>query len=209
MAQLIRTKARESKGDHPTRALLIDLAVVELENHLPEEITVDAIVSASGLTKGAIYHHFTDFAELIEAALVLRFTRYVDESIASLTTVATSAQSRDEVLAAMAAITTDTQDPRRKSIRFARAHVLTLASSNPRLGAALSAEQLRLTDALTALIADAQAKGWFSSDFDARAGAVLIQAYTLGRIVDDITTQPVDPREWEKIIVRLIERVFA
>ena len=209
MAQLVRTKSKEPKGEHPTRVMLVDLAVAELDNMPPEEVTLESIVSASGLTRGAIYHHFTDFAELIEAALVVRFARYVDESIATLTQVATSARTRKEILAGIAAITAATQDPDRKSIRFARAHVLTLASVNPRLGAALDSEQRRLTDALTGLIADAQEKGWFNREFDPRAAAVLIQAYTLGRIVDDITTEPVDPAEWQRLILRLIERVFA
>lgn len=209
MAQLIRGKTKEPTGEHPTRALLVDLAVAALENQLPEEVTVDAIATASGLTKGAIYHHFTDFAELIETALVVRFARYVDESIATLTEVATSARSRTDVLAGMAAITAATQDPSRRATRFARAHVLTLASGTPRLGAALAVEQLRLTDALAGLIADAQEKGWFNRDFDARAAAVLIQAYTLGRIVDDISTEPVDPDSWQRLIMRVIERVFA
>lgn len=209
MAQLVRTKSKEPKGEHPTRVMLVDLAVTELDNMPPEEVTLESIVSASGLTRGAIYHHFADFAELIEVALVVRFARYVDESIVTLTQVATSARTREEILAGIAAITAATQDPDRKSIRFARAHVLTLASVNPRLGAALDSEQRRLTDALTGLIADAQEKGWFNSDFDPRAAAVLIQAYTLGRIVDDITTEPVDPAEWQRLILRLIERVFA
>ena len=209
MAQLVRTKSKEPKGEHPTRVMLVDLAVAELDNMPPEEVTLEAIVSASGLTRGAIYHHFGDFAELIEAALVVRFARSVDESIVTLTQVATSARTREEILAGIAAITAATQDPDRKSIRFARAHVLTLASVNPRLGAALDSEQLRLTDALAGLIADAQEKGWFNREFDPRAAAVLIQAYTLGRIVDDITTEPVDPAEWQRLIMRVIERVFA
>lgn len=197
------------KGEHPTRAMFIDLAVAELEDHLPEEVTIGSILAASGLTKGALYHHFTDFAELIEAALVVRFTRYVDENIAALTAMAESVNSREEVLAAMAAVTAQTQDPGRKSIRFARAHVLTLASRNPRLADSLAAEQLRMTDALADLISVAQQRGWFNTDFDPRAGAVLIQAYTLGRIVDDITTEPVDSAAWEQLIGRLIERVFG
>ena len=209
MAQLIRSKAKEPKGEHPTRTRLIDLAVDALENQLPEEVTVDAIVAVSGLTKGAIYHHFADFGELIEAALVVRFAKFVDDSIAALTAVASSARSRDEVLAGMAAVTAETQRPDRKGVRFARAHVLTLASKNPRFAETLAAEQLRLTDALADLIAATQRRGLFNRDFDPRAAAVLIQAYTLGRIVDDITTEPVDPDEWERLINRLIERVFA
>lgn len=47
------------------------------------------------------------------------------------------------------------------------------------------------------------------TDFDPRAEAVLIQANTLGRIVDDITTEQVDPNSWDQLITRLIERVLA
>lgn len=209
MARLVRPTAKGPQGDHPTRLMFIDLAVTQLEDRLPEEISIDSILDVAGLTKGALYHHFTDFAELIEIALVVRFARYVDESIESLTAMASTASSRQEVLAGMAAVTAETQRPDRKNIRFARAHVLTLASRNPRLAEKLAVEQLRLTDALTDLIAGAQQHGWFTNDFDPRAGAVLIQAYTLGRIVDDITTEPVDPEAWEKLITRLIERVFT
>lgn len=208
MAYLVRPKATSPKGEHPTRAMFVELAVAELEDHLPEEVTIGPILAASGLTKGAFYHHFTDLADLVEAALVVRFTRYVDESIAALTAVAESVNSREEVLAAMAAITAQTQDPGRKSIRFARAHVLSLASRNQRLADALAAEQLRMTEALADLISTAQERGWFNKDVDPKAGAVLIQAYTLGRIVDDITTQPVDPAAWEQLIGRIIHLVF-
>ena len=209
MARLIRTPAKQPEGEHPTKKMLIDLAVVQLEDRLPEEITIESILESAGLTKGALYHHFSDFAELIEIALVVRFAQFVDDSIASLSAMANAAQSRDEVLAGMAAITAMTQRPDRKHIRFARAHVLTLASRNPRLADKLAVEQFRLTDALTALISTAQQRGWFNGEFDPRAGAVLIQAYTLGRIVDDITTEPVDPDAWERLITQLIERVFG
>jgi len=209
MARLIRTPAKQPEGEHPTKKMFIDLAVAQLEDRLPEEMTIESILESAGLTKGALYHHFSDFAELIEIALVVRFSQFVDDSIASLSAMANAAESRDEVLAGMAAITAVTQRPDRKHIRFARAHVLTLASGNPRLADKLAVEQLRLTDALSALISTAQQRGWFNSEFDPRAGAVLIQAYTLGRIVDDITTEPVDPDAWERLIMRLIERVFG
>jgi len=209
MARLIRTPAKQPEGEHPTKKMFIDLAVAQLEDRLPEEMTIESILESAGLTKGALYHHFSDFAELIEIALVVRFSQFVDDSIASLSAMANAAESRDEVLAGMAAITAVTQRPDRKHIRFARAHVLTLASGNPRLADKLAVEQLRLTDALSALIPTAQQRGWFNSEFDPRAGAVLIQAYTLGRIVDDITTEPVDPDAWERLIMRLIERVFG
>jgi hypothetical protein len=73
----------------------------------------------------------------------------------------------------------------------------------------LGAEQARLTDALTDLITQAQEKGLYRRDFDARACAVLIQAYTLGKIVDDVVEEPVDPQAWNDLIMQVITNVFA
>jgi len=38
---------------------------------------------------------------------------------------------------------------------------------------------------------------------------VLIQAYTLGRIVDDIVEEPVDPAAWNELIMQVITRVLV
>jgi hypothetical protein len=73
----------------------------------------------------------------------------------------------------------------------------------------LGAEQARLTDALTDLIREAQEKGLYRNDFDPRACAVLIQAYTLGKVVDDVVDTPVDPQAWNDLISQVIALVFA
>jgi hypothetical protein len=44
---------------------------------------------------------------------------------------------------------------------------------------------------------------------DARACAVLIQAYTLGKIVDDVVEEPVDPQAWNDLIMQVTTNVFA
>jgi hypothetical protein len=36
------------------------------------------------------------------------------------------------------------------------------------------------------------------------ATAVFIQAYTLGRVVDDISTEKVDPQKWNDLIGKII-----
>ena len=66
----------------------------------------------------------------------------------------------------------------------------------------------RLTDALIDLINKARNKGFYASDFDAHAGAVLVQAYTLGMIVDDFVDDKMDPQEWYKLIDIVVDRVF-
>jgi AcrR family transcriptional regulator len=53
--------------DEPTRDRLIDAAVRLLSRPGGGLISIEAIAAEAGLTKGAIYHHFADRAELLRA----------------------------------------------------------------------------------------------------------------------------------------------
>ena len=54
-------------ADAPTRDRLIDAAVRLLSRPGGGLISIEAIAAEAGLTKGAIYHHFADRAELLRA----------------------------------------------------------------------------------------------------------------------------------------------
>jgi AcrR family transcriptional regulator len=56
-----------SADDEPTRDRLIAAAVRLLSRPGSGLISIEAIAAEAGLTKGAIYHHFTDRAELLRA----------------------------------------------------------------------------------------------------------------------------------------------
>jgi uncharacterized Ntn-hydrolase superfamily protein len=75
-----------------------------------------------------------------------------------------------------------------------------MAGSNARFRELLSVEQERLTVTLMDAIHMAQEKGWVRSDVDARAIAVFLQAYTLGRTVDDVAVNHLDPDAWTSLI---------
>jgi AcrR family transcriptional regulator len=56
-----------SAKDEPTRDRLIDAAVRLLSRPGGGLISIEAIATEAGLTRGAFYHHFTDRAELLRA----------------------------------------------------------------------------------------------------------------------------------------------
>lgn len=193
---------------HPTKQALIDTVVRLLDEKSPDHISSDEVLVASGISRGSLYHHFEDFPELIAAAQVARFSDYVDQSIAALTETLLAAQSAATIRPALERITEATQHQERAPVRFERASALAHAAANPKMMAMLGAEQSRLTEALTDLVREAQHRGIFSSDLDARAVAVLIQAYTLGRVVDDVVSDKMNPEAWNALIMRLVDRVF-
>lgn len=68
--------------DEPTRDRLLEAAVRVLSKPGGGLVSIEAIAAEAGLTKGAVYHHFADRAELLRA--VARRVSPVDEMRAKL-----------------------------------------------------------------------------------------------------------------------------
>lgn len=194
---------------HPTKAKLMATATELSQAHHPDAITVDMVLEQSGVSKGSLYHHFEDFPDLIETVLVDQFTTSVDGNIAAIAQVFESATSRDEFVAGLARVTHETQGSALRSVRFRRARLLAYAENRPRLMQKMQIHQARLTRAYTDLFRQAQDNGWFNTDFDPHAAAVFIQAYTIGKIVDDVSDDPIRPEGWEDLIMKIVTHVFS
>jgi len=106
-------------------------------------------------------------------------------------------------------VTRATQARKRADVRFDRARMLAMAQHNERFRKKLGLVQDKLTDSLTEAIALAQSKGWANPNFQARTLAVFIQAYTLGKIVDDVGDHPMDDSEWERLITLIADRALS
>ena len=194
---------------HPTKQALIDTVANMLQTQEPEQLTTEAVLEASGVSRSSMYHHFEDFHHLVEYALVQRFAAYVDDSIEKLTAAITGAPTQSDLRVALQAVTRATQDPALRKVRAHRVSAIALASTNERFGTLLAGEQERLTEAITDLIREVQSKSFVTQDLDPRAGAVLIQAYTIGKIIDDYTEKHVDPQKWNSMIDMVMDRVFG
>jgi len=193
---------------HPTKAKLIEATSKLLKTVDRAHLTSDMILEESGISKGSLYHHFEDLDELIEAALIQRYARWVDASIELMTQLLTSAASSDDIYSGLTGITRRTQSDEFRAERQNRIDVLSRAGSSKRFAKLLGEEQQRLTDALTDLIREAQERGFYKKEVDARAIAVFIQAYTVGKIIDDFNENKVDPEEWVNLINLVIKTVF-
>ena len=194
---------------HPTKAKLID-ATVQLLGELPrDQISSELILSTSGISKGSMYHHFEDLDHLIEHAMLLRYTNWVDVSIAVMSDILINGKNAEDIYEQLTAVTKRTQDPAMKTERLYRAEVLAMAAASPRLARNLRDQQQRLTDSLTDLIREVQELGYYKKEFDPHVIAVFIQAYTLGKVVDDFSDNPMNPDSWNFLINSVIKKVFS
>ena len=194
---------------HPTRERLLLTTVDLMDTENPEKVGVEMVLEKSGISKGSLYHHFEDFPSLLEAALVYRFHRVVDSSIALIANTVATATTREEFFADMEKVTAITHSREMTAIRFERARALGHAGTSERFREALGVEQQRLTLAFADLVREAQSQGWVTNDIDPMAAAVFIQAYTIGKLIDEVTAEPVDEQEWLKLIHRMVERTFT
>ena len=197
------------KTTHPTKSSLIECAADLLDKYRFDEITVEMVLDRSGISKGSLYHHFEDIYHLLEGAMIVRYARYVDTNIAALQSLLSTAKTGEEFYLGLSQLSAITQGEGMKRARQERALTIGRAITSPRMSVLLQAEQQRLTDALAQLIQDAQSRKLCNLEIDSHALAVLMQAWTLGKIVDDLSENPVNNDAYLDLVNRVIKEVFV
>ena len=193
---------------HPTKRLLTETVVGLLATKKPSEILADEVLENSGVSKGSMYHHFEDLQELVETAQIYRYSQWIDASIEFLTNYVAKARTQDELRNALRILTEQTQADARKDARAERAQALAACLQNPRMAKQMGAETERLTDAIADVTEEVKNKGLFRSDVNSKALATFIQAYTLGKLVNDYNPTGVAEGEWNDFIMNIVEHTF-
>ena len=193
---------------HPTKRLLVETTVGLLSTKKPHEILADEVLESSGVSKGSMYHHFEDLQELVETAQIYRYSQWIDASIEFLTKYVAKARTQEELRNALRILTEQTQADERKDARAERAQALAACLHNPRMAKQMGAETQRLTDAIADVTEEVKNKGLFRADVNAKVLATFIQAYTLGKLVNDYNPTGVHEGEWNDFIMNIVEHTF-
>ena len=189
---------------HPTAVKLLDTVSAMLDGENPNEIFVDDVLLVSGVSRGSLYHHFGDYPSLVRATLLRRFSANVDADSQAMMAIAERATSKDDYWNRIRTLSAATQVPERAPVRAERARLISLAPSDAEFARALAAEQDRLTNSMGEAVAVAQRKGWVNVNLDPRAIATFLQAYSLGRAVDDVSEKRLDNQAWLSVIDTVI-----
>jgi AcrR family transcriptional regulator len=193
---------------HPTKEALIASALHLMETTSSSDMTSELVLEHSGVSRGSLYHHFEDFSALIEAAQVRRFTNHVDRSIEVLWNTLQTSKTREEMMEKLKEVTRITQSEAMASSRIFRISAIAATANNSRMQKLFGAEQERLTESIADLYREVLNRGWGNSHLDPRSVAVLIQAYTLGKVIEDFTPNRMDPAHWETLIDSILEFIL-
>lgn len=190
------------------RERILDVVLELLEAGGETAVRIDEVRDRSGASIGSIYHHFGDRDGLIVAGQVRRFARYAEAEIAALSDIVRNARDSAAFRRAIRTLTTQTSSDLRRAERWARIAVLGSTVGRPGLHEEVRRLQTRLTDEFQAHIAQGQARGFFRSDLDARSVAHFVEAYSLGRALNDLDEHAVDDADWERVVWAALEGFF-
>lgn len=198
-----------SEAGNETRQRLLTTAVDMLDDMQEKDVSAAEILRRTGIARGSLYHFWDSIGELIEEAYLVRYSRFVEKSGGVIKQLLAECTTKEDFFNGLSKVTELTQDPARKANRYERARILGMAEKNDKFRKALGKVQQELTDLFTEQFTEVQNRGWFNKDFDPRAAAVLIQAYTLGKIVDDVVENPMNAISWNDLIGLIVGRTLS
>lgn len=194
---------------HPTKAVLVADVVARLDTQQPYDIGVDTVLESTGVSRGSLYHHFENFEHLLETALAVRYASSIDQTVLAMRDLMERDLTKAEFMKYLLELNRHVQTRERRNFRLERARILAAAEGKPRFEAVVGRESARLTRAVAEMTETAIERGFFQSQNDPKAVAVLVQAYTLGRIVDDFNSDdPVDNQAWVDLVGRILREIL-
>lgn len=207
MAKRRIRRSETERPRHPTALKLLDTADELLGSMAIDEVGVTMVLERSGVSHGSLYHHFEDFPDLVEQAVVRRFEAGLTESIEIVRGLLESTDAADFRRRAEGVVVA-LHSAERRRYRMGRLEVLGSTHSRPRLAELIGAAQRAHLEEQGALFAEFQRRGWLRADLDPMAVSAFTSATYFGRTVDDIAGGVVDPDRWTEVAVKAIGAVL-
>jgi len=204
-----RIQKKTSSRPHPTKVALIEVVKEMIAEFGADGFTVEMVLAESGISRGSLYHHFEDFPDLVEEALLDINRTNVVTSIELVRREILGVSTKAEFLEAIGRVTRALHSPERFKARIDRVRMLAVCGNDERFRKRFAEDQAEVTLRLTELIAEAQEKEWVRPDFDPKVFATFMNAYTLGIILNDVSSDPVTFEDWNALVADVIERFVA
>ncbi|MDA0370894.1 MAG: TetR/AcrR family transcriptional regulator [Actinomycetota bacterium] len=204
-----RIQKRLATEPHPTKVALLEVVKEMIGEFGADGFTVEMVLAESGISRGSLYHHFEDFPDLVEEALLDINRTNVVTSIELVRHELAGVRTKDEFLDAVGRVTRALHSPERFKARVDRVRMLAVCGNDERFRKRFGDTQAEVIMAFADVIADAQARGVVRADFDPKVLATFMSAYTTGVILNDVSSDPVSYDDWNALVADVIERFVS
>ena len=189
----------------PVMRAVIDAVMERLWSGDEAEIRIPDICRATGVNYGSVYHHFGSREGVIDAAYHQLFRDLVRDDLDAIASIGERARDVGgylELIRPLVSAMSAGEDRRRR--RAMRARIVAASLVRPELGELIAVSQAEVHAVLTSLVAEGQVRGFLRRDVDSRALATVLQSVLFGRVIDDVSSEPVSQVIWEDTVTTLL-----
>lgn len=179
-----------------TRAVILNHAKAELEQHGPVKFSILRVIERSGVARSSVYHHFVDRDGLISAVEVERLIEENRSSNELLRLVVNTASSAEEVFSLIEHALHAASSPEGRASRAHRIAVVAAAQNIPALQDALVEQSRNGDEYLAETLEIARARGFINPQLTTLSIAQLIATLFIGRITVDGYNSQDDDASW-------------
>lgn len=207
-ARAPRQRAEQQRALDTINVVLL-ATVQKLEHGGEAAVNIKDIAAETGVSYGAIYHHFKDRDGLIRAAQFERLRQQPGGDIVALGAALDSHGQLVDFVLAIRAIAMSIADPQRGKVRLVRSSVISSSLNNADLRAALTELESGVMEQLALLVANAQELGIADPALDPKAVAVYIEALSYGIVLMEFMEDPPAPDAVAELLFRGFTALLA
>ncbi len=179
-----------------------------LLTHDPAAITTTMVLNEAGVARNTLYLHFENHGHLLETALLSSFSDAVQNNLRAFETAIEKSKTKSDFIRRITVILEDSQSRSRRKFRIERCRLIVHAETNEVFAAVMAAEQNKINAEFSRLFEKCRAKGWMKGAIGTSAAAVLIQALTLGKVIDDISGKKLTEDVWLDTYLKIVNTVI-
>jgi len=187
------------------KAALLSATAKALTDADESQLRLDSICKTATTTTMTVYYHFGSKDGLVEAAYLSLHDSLQEEDAVALELLAESVSSPKDLVDTFHAVLTDpstsNERAKRRQLWF---RIYAAALTRPDFKADLAERSATYTRRHAASIAKLQERGIIASELDAHQLAVLLATVTIGRSLNDVSSEPETDESWSGITTALI-----
>ena len=197
------------KQEHPTRRILIDSTSALLDKFPVTEITSDQVLYESGVSKGSMYHFFSDFNQLLEETQVERFRYWADSLISNIEITFSKVDSLPALKDALSKVMSTKFCPTQKESGIENFRALGIASGIERFGCEMASIQDRISFALNSSIGLAIANiPNAPKKITSEKLTLLVELWICGQSIGHFHKTPVESEQWCELTNSILDCIL-